>query len=92
MPIWPDHHGWKTFADYAFSTQFVPGQLEEKPFVDAVLVPILGMRSCMGSAARRSGNPALTPERCVDGSPDHAGSSPSRPCHGHWWHDDLGGP
>eukprot|EP00971_Amphidinium_carterae_P152702 3026733-Amphidinium_carterae.1 len=33
------------FLQTAFSTQLVPGQLEEKPFVDGVLVPILGSAS-----------------------------------------------
>ena len=34
--------GWCTFASFAFSSTYSPGQSDEKPFVDGVLVPLLG--------------------------------------------------
>ena len=35
-------NGWNTMSAFAFSSAYIPGQADDKPFVDAVLKSILG--------------------------------------------------
>ena len=46
-------YGWDTIAGFAFSTAYQPGLGDEKPFVDAVLVPLLGRPDHVDAAGFR---------------------------------------
>ena len=35
-------HGWTTHAGFAFSSSYTPNQIDDAPFVNAVLIPVLG--------------------------------------------------
>eukprot|EP00973_Karenia_brevis_P059786 8322169-Karenia_brevis.AAC.1 len=35
-------HGWDTAANFAFAANYIPGSADEGPFINEVVVPILG--------------------------------------------------
>ena len=45
--------GWNTMADFAFSANFHPGNADEQPFIQEVVIPILGEESHPKKAALR---------------------------------------